>query len=254
MSFPFVAALDDKAPTVEYISTSSMRVGSMGMTEDGSFYRLCKAGEALTNPMCGKVTYENMQGGLTGTCPEGAASAIAVGDMDVTLTDATNSRAADYYLDGYVCQPRASGDNTMRIWKSDAESSDTYKLHVTAPFTAVQAASSTINVYTCPYKDLRNGVAGGPLGTAYDALTAYVNHDVTNAYYFWGKRRGPHWVWLGALGTWPGAAAGDRVVSAYPSGTVQMLDENVASTSYQTVGYLMHANNYGDMFVWLQLE
>lgn len=254
MSFPFVAALSDKAVTVEYASTVSMRVGSMGMTEDGSFYRLCKAGEALTNPMCAKVTYENFQGGVTGTCIEGAATAIAVGDEDVTITDATNSRAADYYLDGYVCQPRASGDNTMRIWKSDAEVSDTYKLHVTAPFTAVQAVSSTIMVYTNPYKDLRNGVAGGPLGTAYDAPTAYCNHDVTSGYYFWGKRRGPHWVWLGALGTWPGAAAGDRVVSVYPSGTVQMLDENVASTSYETVGKLIHANNYGDMFVWLMME
>jgi len=255
MSFPFVAALSDKSVTVEYASTVAMRIGSIGMTEEGGLYRLCKAGEALTNNLEGKVTYESMEGGVNGTCPEGVlATAIAIGDEYCELTDATNARGADYYLDGWVCQPRALGDCVRRIWKSDAEASDVYRLHVTAPFTAVNAVGNTINVYTNPYKDLRNGTAGGPLGTAYDALAAYANHNVTSGYYFWGKRRGPHWVWVGALGTWPGAAAGDRVVSAYPSGTIQMLDENVASTSYQTVGSLMHANNYGDCFVWLMLE
>ena len=255
MSFPFVAALSDKAVTVEYSSTSTMRPGSMGMTEDGSFFRLCRAGEDLTNTLCGKVTQENFQGGVTGTCIEGAGSVIVVGDEYVDITDATNSRAADYYKDGWVVQPKSTpGDNIRRIVSSDAESSDTYRLHVSAPFTVAQAAGETIMAYTNPFKDIRNGVAGGPLGTAYDALTCYANHNVTSGYYFWGKRRGPHWVWLGAIGTWPGAAAGDRVVSAYPSGTVWMLDENVAGTSYQTVGYLLHANNYGDMFVWLTLE
>jgi len=257
MSFPFVAALSDKAVTVEYSSTSTMRPGSMGMTEDGSRYRLCKAGEAMTsNILEFKVTRENFQGGLTGTCVEGAlTTAIAIGDEYCELTDATNSRAADYYLDGYVCQPRATGDNIRRIWKSDAEVTATnmYRLHVTAPFTATDAVGNTIMVYTCKYKDIRNAGAGGALGTGYDSIVCYINHAITNAYYFWGLVRGPHWAHIG-VGGWPGATARDRAVCAYPGGTLAMANDSWGSYSDQYIGRLMYADNYGDAMIYVELE
>jgi len=252
MSFPFVAALSEKAVTVEYSNTGTMRPGQLGMTEDGSMFRLCKAGAAITNPLAFKVTYNNFQGGVTGTAIEGAATAIAVGDMDVTVTDATNSRAANYYQDGYVCQPRASGDNIMRIWKSDAEVSDTYKLYVTAPFTTTQAVSSTIMVYPNVYNDVRNGDAG-PLGTGYDRIIGYVNHDVTDAYYFWCKVRGPHWCHIGN-GGWPGAASLDRAVCAYPGGTLKFANDAWSTTSDQYLGFLVYADNYGDAMIMLAIE
>lgn len=255
MSFPFVAALDDRAVTLEYASTSNMKIGQLGMTEDGSMFRLCKAGAALTNPLAFKVTYESMQGGFSGTCPEGAlTSAIAVGDTYCELTDSTNSRAADYYKDGYVCQPRASGDNIRRIWKSDAEVTATnmYRLHVTAPFTATDAVGNTINVYTNPYKDIRNGDAG-PLGTGYDRIVGYVNIDVTSGYFVWCKVRGPHWCHIGN-GGWPGAANLDRAVCAYPGGTLKFANDAWSTTSDQYLGFLMHANNYGDAMIMLAIE
>ena len=254
MSFPYLAALSDRAVTVEYSSSKTFRPGQMGMTEDGSMFRLCKAGAAITSSLSYNVTYENFQGGVTGTCVEGAlTTAIVAGDTYCELTDATNARAKDYYKDGYVCQPRSeSADNIRRILSSDAEATNMYRLHVSAPFTIADAVGNTINVYTCKYKDVRDGGSAGPLGTSYDSVIGYNNHAVTSGAYFWGKVRGPHWCWI--FGTWPGAAARDRAVCAYPGGTIIPANDSWATYSDQYIGRLMYADNYGDDMIYLELE
>lgn len=255
MSFPFVAALSEKAVTVEYASLSTAHIGTMGMTEDASMFRLCKAGATIDNPLEYKVTYHNFQGGVVGTCIEPAlAVAIAVGDEHCDFTDATNSRAANYYEGGYVCQPRATGDNTMRIWKSDAEVTATnmYRLYVSAPFTVADAVGNTIMVYPNVYSDVRNADEG-PRGQANDRIIGYVNHIVTDAYYFWAKVRGPHWCHIGN-GGWPGATDEDRAVCSYPGGTLRMANDSWSTYSNQYLGFMVYADAYGDAMIMLQIE
>jgi len=225
------------------------------MTEDGSLYRLCKAGSAITNMMEYLVTYHNFQGGVTGTCGEGAlAEAIAAGDESCVITDATNSRAADYWKGGYVIQPRLAADNIRNIWKSDAEVSNTYRLHVTAPFTVADDVGNTVNWYPSPYADVRPATGGSPLGATYDRVIGYVGHAVTSGYYFWAKVRGPHWCHIGN-GGWPGAAANDRAVCAYAGGTLAIAyDAWGSDKSLQYLGFLMYADNYGDAMIMLAIE
>jgi hypothetical protein len=251
MSFPNMAALGFRAVCVEYTDTPSLDVGQLGMTPDGSMYRLCKAGAAMTNPMRYKQNYNRFLGGVatTGEAIETSVStAIAVGDMSVVVADATNSRAADYYKGGYVCQPRASGDNTMYITSSDAESSDTYRLHVAAPFTVTYDAASGINVYPSPYNNVRD--AG--TSDAYEQVACMANIDVTSGYYFWGKVRGPHWCWI--YNTWPGAALRDREVVFMPGGTIMMVNDSWPTYSDQHAGHLMYYDNYGDALIYVQIE
>ena len=251
-SFPFLAALSDKAVNVQYSSTNVFRVGQKGMTEDGSLYRLSKAGAAITNTLAGKINYWRYLTGLTGDIAEAAVAVnIAAGDMSFTITDATNSRAADYYKDGYAFIPNSGTYDTMkRVWKSDAEISDTYKIHVTAPFVYAYAAGGTIAVYPNPYSNVRN--AGAYLAN-YEHFVAFANLPITSGNYFWGLVRGPHWCWI--TGTWPGAAASDRQCCFHQNGTVVPVDEKYnAATSEQIAGHLMYSGNYGDALLMVTLE
>jgi hypothetical protein len=253
MSFPYLASLSWKAIDTQYASTSTFHTGNLGMTEDGSLWRLCKAGAAITNTLAGKINYYQHLTGVTGSSAEAALNgAIAAGDMKYTFDDATNSRAANYYQYGYCAQP-ASGtnDNVHFILKSDAEVSDTYTCHIGGQFSQAYADDSTIHSYPSPWGDVRNAASysGG-----YEHFVCMVNRPITSAYYFWGKVRGPHWCWVNS--TWPGAASEDRDVVFHTNGTIVMADEkiNTSAVSCQRAGYLMYSGNYGDALVMIQIE
>ncbi len=247
MSFPYIAALSERAVVTEYVSTKSFRLGVLGMTQDGSLYRLCKAGAAITNILAAAANrYEHLSGVSGDTAESALVAAIAVGDVDYTMTDATNARAKDYFKDGYCVQPRSSGgDNIRSIWKSDAEVSDTYKIYVTAPFTQIDALGNTIHTYPSPWGNIR-----APAGSGYDHFAVCPGRAISNGYYFWGKVRGPHWCWINS--TWPGAAANDRDVVFHTNGTIIMRDES--SNANQRAGILWYSGNYGDAMIGLQIE
>jgi len=252
MSFPYLAALSYRAVNTEYLSTKTFNVGMKGMTEDGCEYRLCKAGAAMTYPYRFKQNYNRYLGDAAagGEAFECAlSSAIAVGDTSCIIVDATNDRAADYYKGGYLIQPRSTGDNTMHIWKSDAENSDKYTIHVSTPFTVTDDAGNTVQVFPSPYNNVRD--AG--VSDSYEQVACMANIDITSGYYFWGKVHGPHWCWI--TGTWPGAAVRDREVVFYPGGCIVPVDESWGSGySDQHAGYLMYYNNYGDALIYIQIE
>ena len=250
MSFPFIAACGYKAVHTEYAASNTFRLGQLGMTEDGTFWRLSKAGAAMTDPIRAKVNDNTHLSGLTGDSVEAAlTAAIAVGDTDFTITDATNARAADYYKDGYTVQPRANGDGTMPIKKSGAEVSDTYKIYVNAPFAVINALGNTVHAYPSLYGNIQNP---GSYSAGYEQFAGAIQHLITSGYYFWLKVKGPHWFTV--TGTWPGAASQDRQMVFHTDGTIKMADESYgASTSCQIAGYLIQSGNYGDVLCALDL-
>ena len=252
MSFPYLAALSWRATATEYASTKTFHTGQMGMTEDGSLWRLCKTGDTLHHHHKAAINYYRHLDGVSGESAESALStAIVAGDTDYVMADATNARAANYYRWGYSFQPREIGDNMRYIWKSDAEVSNTYKIYVTAPFTLADAEGNTIHTYPCPWGDVRFAGDSGSGHEHFVCAPAFA--PVTSGYYFWGHVRGPHWMLT--LGTYPGAVSEDRVVTFHVGGEIDMLDHSMtATTSPQIAGYLMFSGNYGDTLIYLQIE
>jgi len=252
MSFPYLAALSYAAVINEYAATRALHVGAKGMVENGSLYRLCKAGAAITNPLAAKINRYTYLEGVTGDVAETTATAIAVGDTTVVITDATNARAKDYWQDGYLAIPNSGTyDVFHHIWKSDAEISNTYKLYVTEPFIYAYAAGGTLAAYPNPWRNIRNA---GAYSQGFEHFACCIERPITSAYYFWGKVQGPHWAWVNS--TWPGAAARDRDVIFHIDGTIRMADEgiNTDAQSNQRAGYLMYSGNYGDAMIMLQIE
>ncbi len=254
MSFPYMAALSWRAVGAQYSSSKTYKIGALGMTEDGSLYRLCKAGAALTNPLAAKINYFTYLEGVTGTCAEAATSgAVAIGDTSVTVLD-TSTVAADYYKDGYAVIPSASSyDNILPIKSSDAGVGTSVKIYLNAPFTQIYASGGTMALYPNPWKDIRNA---GAYSAGNEQFAVESNINVTSGYYFWGKVRGPHWCWFAGIGgNWPGADAGDRTLCFHTNGAVDLLDRRVhtGTLSSQIAGYLMYSGNYGDTLCMMQL-
>lgn len=252
MSFPYLATLSWRATAVQYSSSKTFNTGQMGMAQDGSLYRLCKSGAAIANPLAAAINRYRWLAGVTGDGAEAAlATAIAVGDTDFTFND-TNSRAKDYYKDGYFADPRSSsaGPTTMHIWKSDAGNGTSVKCYVSAPFLHTNAAGNTVQAYPNPWGNVRSP---GAYAQGYEHFCCMPGIPITSGYYFWGKVRGPFWCWV--TSTWPGAASQDRDVCFHIDGTIKMQDEGiVGNLSAQRAGYLMFSGNYGDSLIMIQIE
>jgi len=252
MSFPFIAALGWRAVFNEYVSTKTFNVGNLGMTEDGSFWRLAKAGGAMTNAHRGVINANRHLTGVTGDSAETALnSAIAAGDTSMVIDDATNARAADYWKGGYTADPRAAGEGPHYIWKSDAENSDKYTIHVGGDFALANASGNTVHAYPSPYGDIRAANARYPSGNEQFA-GAIPFGAITSGKYFWLKVKGPNW--FGVTSTWPGAAAEDRLCTFHTDGSIEMADESYnGGKSNQIAGYLMYSGDYGDVMLMMNM-
>jgi hypothetical protein len=253
MSFPYVAALSWRAVSVQYAATNTFHTGALGMTEDGSTYRLCKAGGTIGSGLAAAINYWRYLTDKTGDCIESALSvAIAVGDTYATISDSTNSRAADYYKDGYLVSPDGTYDCIRHIWKSDAEVSDTYKIHVSAPFTVADAVGNTVQCYPNPWSNVKTP---GAYSQGNEHFCCMPPAPITSGKYFWGQVKGPHWCWV-ALGTWPGVVSQDREVYFHINGGIEMQNHGIATSgiSGQRAGYLMFSGNYGDALIYMQIE
>ncbi len=256
MSFPYISALSFDAVTNQYAATRTLHVGAKGMTEEGSEYRLCKAGAAITNPLAAKINAYRYLLAVSGDVAETTAVAIAAGDRTVTITDATNARAAEYYKDGYFVQPGGTYDCIRHIWKSDAAvaADDKVKLYVSAPFTVADAVGNTVQAYPNPWGNAKTPNAAYPSGNEH--FVCVPPAPITSGKYFWGQVHGPHWCWFAGIGgNWPGADANDRELYFHINGAVDLLDRRVhtGAISPQRAGYLMYSGNYGDTLCMMQL-
>ncbi len=249
MSFPYMAALSWRAVGTQYAAVRALHTGVLGMTEDGSLYRLCKAGAAITSSLAAAINYNNYVSGFAGGVLEASLHAvITVGDVSAQIHD-TNARAANYYKDGYMVSPDGTLDCIRHIWKSDAGSASVIKVYVSAPFTVAQT-TNTVQLYPNPWGNVRSP---GSYLAGSEHFCCIPPAPIADGYYFWGQVKGPHWAWI--YGTWPGVVSGDRDVVFWQDGSIQMADLGInANLSLQRAGYAMISGNYGDALIYLQIE
>jgi hypothetical protein len=254
MSFPHMTALSWRATGVEYAATPVLDVGQLGMTSDGSLWRLCKAGEALTIQTRAKCNaYEHLEGVTGDSVETSIETAIVAGDMSFTIDDATNAWAKDYFKGGYMIEPRTTGDGPIRVSGSSAEASDVYTIYLERPFTLADAVDNTIHVYPSPWNNVKmaNGSDVGD-GSYEHFVCVPAFGAITSGYYFWGHVKGAHW--MSQTGSWPGAAVMDRQCCFHSNGTIIVVNDKWPSFSNQIAGYLMYSGNYGDTLIYLQIE
>ena len=248
--FPFIVQLNYKEVYQTYAAKGSRQLGTLGMTPDGSMYRYCKAGAAITNTW-GCINANRHLTGVTGESSEAALTvAIAAGDKQFSFAD-TNTRVKDYFADGYVVT-FPSNIEMYRIRAStlgDATSITCY-LEGDSEFITADALGNTVNVYPSPWSNIR---PAGVLAATYEGFVCCPKRPVASGYYFWGQVTGPYWTTV--TSTWPLAAANDLQVVFHQDGSLKMADEAYnGAISSQIAGHVMVSGNYGDCLIMLQIE
>ncbi len=231
-------------------ATKQFPLGTVGFTPDGSKYRYCKAGAAMTSTW-GKINYNRHLTGVTGESSEAALTvAIAAGDKSFAFAD-TNTRVKDYFADGYVvCFGNGAATEVHRIRSStlgDATSITCY-LEGDDAFYAASTVGNTVNVYPSPWGNVRT-----PAQNGYEAFVCVNKMAITSAYYFWGLVNGLYWTTV--TSTWPLAASRDLQVCFHLDGSFLMADEAYnGALSNQLAGHVVVSGNYGDCLIMLQIE
>jgi hypothetical protein len=250
MSFPWVAQINYKEAFQTYAASSGRLLGSLAMTPDGSMYRFCRAGAAITNTW-GCINANRHLTGVTGESSEAALTvAIAAGDRSFTFAD-TNTRIKDYFKDGYVVM-FPSHIELHRIASSTLGDATSIKCYLEGgdEFVTADALGNTVNVYPSPWGNIR---MAGVLAATYEGFVCCPKRPVTSGYYFWGQVTGPYWTTV--TSTWPLAAANDLQVVFHQDGSFKMADEAYnGGVSNQIAGHVMVSGNYGDCLIMLQIE
>lgn len=230
------------APTV----TAKSVLGHAVFDPQGGMWRYCKAGAAITNPLLAVGGYAQPTDLTPGATSVGGMTIACSGSGDATCT-------ADQYADGTIIIGAAAANRRFYHIKSNtlsATTTTTLTLHHPVRYAIAGTEWATIN--PCPWRDVR------PIAGDYMSVCAMPMQPVTNAYYFWGKTRGP--IFGTVYSTVPGAAGSDRlVVFQSSSGAMIMADESWnAGNSQQIAGWLMPrtGGTYGggDQGVWMQIE
>jgi len=239
---PFEVAY--KAPSAT-LGDIGHKIGQLARTPDGSLWRLCKAGAAISNPLLGVGCYSQPV--------DCTPSATAAGETELIVTDA--SCAKDDYADGTIIIGAAAASRRFYHIKSNTKSDATYTtLTLYHPLLVAVPGTEWATITPCRFRDVR------PLSAAagYMSVVCMPLQTVTSAYYFWGKVRGP--VFGVVSSTVPGAAGNDRqIVFQGTDGALIMADEAWnAGNSQQHAGWLIPrtGGDYGggDQDFMLQLE
>jgi hypothetical protein len=251
MSFPYVATLTTEAVQKQYASRPGVGLGTLGMTPDGSMYRLCKAGGAIVRTQLGLVNGNKHLAGLTGQSAEAALTkAIVAGDKTFTFADTTNPRVVDYYKDGYMTTIE-DPFQFRKIVNSTAGNGTSITCAVDEPFTAA-CIVSTVNVYPSPWGNVLTAWSGAGQ-SAFHAFVCVGLIPVTSGKYFWGLVRGLMWVFPTDAANWPLSSANELDVYFHIDGT---LCNGIGATtaSKQRAGHVMVSGEYGDCLIMLQIE
>jgi len=248
--FPWVAQINYKEAFQQYAASCGRQLGSLAMTPDGSMYRLCKAGAAISKTW-GCINANRHLAGVTGESSEAALTvAIAAGDRSFTFAD-TNTRVKDYFANGYVVTMEESMA-VHRIASSTLGDATSIKCYLEGgdEFIEAVAVGHTVNVYPSPWGNVKLGMA---TASGYEGFVCCPKRIVTSGYYFWGQVRGPYWCTV--TGTWPLAAANDIEVVFHVDGSFKMADEAYnGAISSQIAGHVIVSGAYGDCLIMLQIE
>jgi hypothetical protein len=261
MSFPYFVQLAPEAIYQEY-ENKPCPIGTLGMDQFGSLYRLCKAGAAIS--IYDGIPVANANFVADGYAGDGATvdlygDTASVGDIVIAIDDLNNAttRPVDHYEGGYV---QLLGANTTerqsrRIVSSTVGDGTCIYLTLDAPLTT----AITDGAVDCIPSQYSNCVAPQAEANAYETFVAFprVEGTITSGYYFWGLTRGP--VMAHYRNTFPGEAVSDKDCYFDRSGFIDSapnVQGTFGSVSPQRAGYLIPCNTsaYGSTFIFLQLE
>ena len=267
MSFPAIMHLEAESIYKQYAAADKPAlIGTLGMDEFGSLYRMCKAGADMVAgtgvvggiseyPVANANVVADLVAGDMATCDLYSDTA-AIGDRVIRIDD-TNTAAArpvNFYEGGvaHFYGGAVAQRQTRRIVSSTVGTTASLYITLDAPLT-VAITDGAVDAMTSPYS---NCVTPTTEATGYESFVAFPRlAAVTSGYYFWGLTRGPcfgHYV-----STWPGSGSGDKDVYFHSSGGITSTETvGVATTSQQRAGYgiMCNTSNYGCVYFMLQLE
>ena len=222
-------------------ATQNFPIGTRLQIDDRVF-RYCLAGG---------TTAVAMKAGHNGTADLGVntyAEIYAIGETHLRVED-TNTRAADYYKDGYVwIMNLTSGVYQMHKIASSlaAEAADDH-VHITLQegVAAAVPASTFVTLWPNPYSNVLFTTNN------YSSMVCVPLIPVTSGYYFWGQTWGP--CFGTAMSALPGAASADRAVYFNSDGAL-INGASLTTNGAQLAGYVMTmTSGGGDQFYMLQL-
>jgi len=223
-------------------------------------FRYTKANAALAG--LGRLLgNSNYAPGVTGHADEdgfeGVLNATAsIGDLYVDLAD-TNVRAANYYRGGHLVIFGTTVFHQYIIVASDAGTGAYVRCYLDK---AVYEEDITVAMGVTAYLSQYSAVQQvGSVQAGFVSAVGLNLVPVASGSYFWMLTRGPCWV-TATGGTWPGSAANLRAVYMNNAdGTLQPGTVSDPSAGFQYIGYVINAtggtgSDYGDAFIWLELE
>jgi len=233
-----------KDPTSS-LASMGQHIGQLGMTPDGSLWRLFKAGAAISNPLLGYGSYDQPA--------DVTPSATAVGSRTLAINDTTATK--NKYAGGTIIIGAAAAYRRWyHISGNAASNGTTTTLYLAHPVIYAIAGTEWATVHCNRFRDVRHLSAGA----GYMSVCCMPLQTVSSGYYAWGKVRGP--VFGIVSSTVPGAAANDRlVVFQGTDGALIMADESWgSSSSCQIAGWVIPrtGSTYGggDQDLMLMLE
>jgi len=236
-------------PTV----AATAEIGQLAQDPMGGYWRYCKAGAAISNPLYGAGFYTQPDDCTAGVTAAGSMT-LAVSALGTTTGTVTENQFAN----GTIIIGGMADTNHRRFYHIKSNTGGGTAATTLTLYHPVQIAilgTEWSTIVPNPWSDVRDMSAAA----GYMSVVCFPLQTVTNAYYFWGKVRGP--VFGVVYSTVPGAASNDRAISTAPAdGSIRMLDEAMAATSTQHLGWLIprtgSGSTYagGDQTFMLQLE
>lgn len=260
MSFPQITYLSAESIYKEYENAPAM-IGTLGMDEFGSLYRMCKAGAAMT----GTIEYAVVNANFAADNADGDMATVdlysdtaAVGDVVIQIDD-TNTAAArpvNFYEGGvaHFYGGSTAERQSRRIISSTVGTSASLYITLDAPLD-VAITDGAVDALTSPYS---NVVTAGAEASTYETFVCYKPIcSITSGYYFWGQTQGLR-VGHYEGSTWPGSGPYDKDLYFGPNGGVMSTEtvSTIPTYSPQRAGYGVMCNtaSYGSVYFMLQLE
>jgi len=192
-----------------------------------------------------------MKAGHNGTADLGVntyAEIYAIGETELRVED-TNTRAVNYYKDGYVwIMDLVSGVYQMHKIKSSevaAAADDHVHIVLYEGISIAVPASTFVSIWPNPYSNILFTTS------AYSSMVCVPLIPVTTDYYFWGQTWGP--CFGTAMSAIPGAASADRAVYFNSDGAL-INGASLTTNGAQLAGYVITmTSGGGDQFYMLQI-
>lgn len=240
-------------------TTQKFEIGTRRIEYNRTF-RYSKAGAAL-NGLARLLCNANYAPGVTGHADEdgfeGAGGyAASIGDTYIDIAD-TTVRAANYYRGGMLIVYGTTVFHQYHIVGSAAGTGVYVRLYLDkAVYEEAITATMGVTAYISPYSAVQQV---GSVQTSFESVVGVNLVPVASGSYFWLQTAGPCIVTPTGV-TWPGSAANLRAVYINPAdGTLQPGTVSDPSSGYQYIGHLLSAtggtaSDYGDLWIWLELE